>query len=86
MQIGLMLDQHAQPKIPMDKVIAYELQILGSHGMQAFRYEALLEMIRVGKLAPQKLIGRTISLDEAPEALMKMDQFAGTGITVIASF
>jgi alcohol dehydrogenase len=85
-QIGLMLDQHAQPKIPMDKVIAYELQILGSHGMQAFRYEALLEMIRVGKLAPQKLIGRTISLDEAPKALMAMDQFAGTGITVIASF
>ena len=27
------------PQIPMDKVIAHELEILGSHGMQAFRYE-----------------------------------------------
>jgi alcohol dehydrogenase len=85
-QIGLMVDQHAHPKIPMDKVIAHELQILGSHGMQAFRYEALLEMIRARKLAPEKLIGRTIGLDEAPTALMAMDQFAGTGITVISRF
>jgi alcohol dehydrogenase len=85
-QVGLMVDQHAQPRIPMDKVIAYELEMLGSHGMQAFRYEALLAMIRVGKLAPRKLIGRTISLDEAPEALMAMDRFEGTGITVLAAF
>ena len=85
-QIGLMVDQHAHPRIPMDKVIAHELQILGSHGMQAFRYDALLAMIRASKLAPQKLIGQTISLDEAPTALMTMDEFAGIGITVIASF
>jgi len=85
-QVGLMLEQHAHPQIPMDRVIAHELQILGSHGIQAFRYDALLEMIRARKLAPEKLIGRTISLDEAPTALMAMDQFAGTGITVISSF
>jgi alcohol dehydrogenase len=85
-QVGLMLDHHARPRIPMDKVIAHELQIMGSHGMQAFRYGALLEMLRSGKVAPQKLIGRTISLDEAPSALMTLDQFAGTGITVIAGF
>jgi alcohol dehydrogenase len=85
-QIGLMLGDHAHPRIPMDKVIAHELQILGSHGMQAFRYDALLEMIRAGTLAPQKLIGRTIALADAPAALMAMDQFSGTGITVISAF
>jgi alcohol dehydrogenase len=83
-QIGLMVDQHAQPRIPMDRIIAYELQILGSHGMPAFRYGALLDMIRAEKLAPQKLVRRTISLDEAPAALMQMDQFAQIGITVIS--
>jgi len=85
-QIGLMLGEHAQPKIPMDKVIAHELQILGSHGMQAFRYGAMMDMIAAGKLAPQKLVGKTISLDEAPGALMQMDQFAGLGISVITRF
>lgn len=85
-QIGLMLGDHAHPKIPMDKVIAYELQILGSHGMQAFRYDALLEMIRAGRLEPQKLIGRTITLEDAPAALMGMERFSGTGMTVISAF
>ena len=69
-QVGLMLGEHAHPQIPMDKVIAHELQILGSHGMQAFRYRAMMDMIEAGKLAPQKLVGKKISLDEAPAALM----------------
>ena len=70
----------------MDRVIAHELEIFGSHGMQAFRYGAMMDMIAAGKLAPQKLVGKTISLDEAPAALMQMDQFAGLGISVITSF
>ena len=37
-QVGLMLGEHARPQIPMAKVIAFELEILGSHGMQAYRY------------------------------------------------
>lgn len=85
-QVGLMLGDHARPAIPMDKVIAHELEIYGSHGMQAFRYDAMMAMIATGKLAPQRLIGRHIALDEAPEALMAMDRFEGTGITVITRF
>jgi alcohol dehydrogenase len=82
-QVGLMLDEHATPRVPMDRVIAYELEILGSHGMQAFRYRAMMDMIATGKLAPHKLVGRRIGLDEAPAALMRMDTFEGTGISVI---
>jgi alcohol dehydrogenase len=85
-QVGLMLDEHATPRVPMDRVIAYELEILGSHGMQAFRYRAMMDMIATGKLAPQKLVGRRIGLDEAPAALMRMDTFEGTGISVITRF
>ena len=85
-QIGLMLGKHSQAKVPMAKIIADELQILGSHGMQAFRYGAMMDMIATGKLKPQKLVGRQIGLDEAPAALMGMDRFEGTGITVITSF
>jgi alcohol dehydrogenase len=83
LQVGLMLGGHARTAIPMDKIIAHEIEIRGSHGMQAHRYPAMLEMIRKGKLAPQRLIGTTIGLDEAPAALMAMDKFAGTGISVI---
>ena len=85
-QIGLMLGDHAAPAIPMSKVIAYELEIYGSHGMQAHNYPALLRMIEAGKLQPQKLIGKIISLEEAAVALPLMDQFPGQGISVISKF
>ena len=85
-QVGLMTGDHQHPKIPMDKVIALELEILGSHGIQAFRYTEMFDMILSGKLKPELLIGNTISLEEAPAALMNMNKFENSGITVITLF
>jgi alcohol dehydrogenase len=82
-QVGLMLAEHATPSIPMARVIARELEILGSHGMAAHRYDAMLAMIESGKLAPGKLVGRTITLEQSIEALMAMDRFEGAGVTVV---
>jgi alcohol dehydrogenase len=77
---------HKHPKIPMDKVVSNELEIIGSHGMQAFRYAEMFEMIKTGKLKPELLVGKTISLDEAPKALMEMHKFENVGVTVINKF
>jgi alcohol dehydrogenase len=85
-QVGLMTGDHQHPKVPMDKVIAHELEIIGSHGMQAFRYVEMFKMIKSGKLKPELLVGKTIPLDEAPHALMNMDKFENTGVTVINRF
>lgn len=85
-QVGLMLGDHTTPQVPMTKIIGQELEILGSHGMQAHRYGAMLDMIASGKLAPEKLVGNCISLSEAPKALMEMDKFQSIGATVITSF
>ncbi len=85
-QVGLMLAEHSHPAVPMDQVIAKELEIYGSHGIQAFRYAAVMEMIRAGRLEPGKLVGKTISLDKAPEELAEMNRFTGTGVTVIDRF
>ncbi|APQ11867.1 alcohol dehydrogenase [Pseudomonas oryzihabitans] len=85
-QVGLLLGDQATPALPMDRVIAHELEILGSHGMQAHRYDVLMAMLRNGTLAPEKLIGREISLADSIDALMQMDSFQGTGVTVITQF
>lgn len=85
-QVGLLLADQSRPPVPMDRVIGWELEIKGSHGMQAHRYGAMFSMIETGKLKPELMIGRTLSLDEAPEALMAMDRFDGVGIGVITSF
>jgi alcohol dehydrogenase len=85
-QVGLLTGDHHCPAVPMDKVLANELEIFGSHGIQAYAYPTVLAMIQSGKLNPQKLIGKTISLDESPEELAGMNNFADTGITVINEF
>ncbi len=82
-QVGLMLGEHRHPAVPMDKVIAQELEILGSHGMQAHRYSPMLSMIESGKLHPERLIGKTISLEESREELVNMHRFDGTGVAVL---
>ncbi len=81
-QVGLM-GEHARAEVPMARIIAHELEILGSHGMQAHRYGDILQMIESGKLAPQRLITRNIGLNEAPQALMAMNSFQGAGVTMI---
>jgi alcohol dehydrogenase len=85
-QVGLLLGDQSRPPVPMDRVIGWELELKGSHGMQAHRYGAMFNMIETGKLQPEKLIGRRLSLAEAPQALMEMDRFAGVGIGIITSF
>lgn len=85
-QVGLMLGDHKHPKIPMNKVIANELEIYGSHGMQAYNYGLLLDMIKTGKLSPHKLIGRSISLQDAVLELPLMDSFKDLGVTMIERF
>lgn len=85
-QVGLMLADHRTPAVPMDTVVANELEIVGSHGMQAHRYGAMMSMIESGKLAPEKLVGRTIRLEESIDALRRMDSFEELGVTVITEF
>ena len=85
-QVGLMTGNHQHPKIPMDQVLANELEIIGSHGMQAYKYPDMLEMIKNGKLHPEKLIKKTITLEESTLALPNMDKFDNKGIWVIDSF
>jgi len=83
-QVGLLLAEESRPALPMDQVLSKELEIIGSHGMQAHRYPAMLEMIRTGRLHPERLLGRTISLDESVAALPRMDRDPSLGVTVIS--
>jgi len=85
-QVGLLVNDNGQVNIPMAKVLANELEILGSHGMQAHRYAEMLDMISAGRLSPEKLIGRTIKLEESIAALTSMNDFSTTGVTIIVEF
>jgi alcohol dehydrogenase len=70
----------------MDQVIGKELEIVGSHGMQAHRYPEMLDLIASERLQPQRLIGKKVALEEAPGELEAMSRFGAVGITVIDRF
>jgi len=83
-QVGLMVGRDASAAMPMDLVVARELEIIGSHGLAAHDYEAMLASVTDGTLDPSRLVGRTIALDEAPAALMAMrGPTTVAGMTVI---
>ena len=81
-----MTGDHRHPKIPMDQVLANELEIVGSHGMQAHKYPEMLQLIENGVLLPEKLVHKTISLGEVPKLLPQMNQFNHTGVLIVNSF
>ena len=43
-------------------------------------------MIKSGKVHPEKMLGKIISLEEVPEALANMDKFENLGVAVINKF
>ncbi|MEV4100003.1 zinc-dependent alcohol dehydrogenase family protein [Nonomuraea sp. NPDC049649] len=74
-QVGL-LPGGATP-VPMSRVIALELRVLGSHGMAAHTYPRMLELIRAGVLHPDQLVTRTIGLGDAGKALASIGSVPG---------
>ena len=67
----------------MARAIAWELDLLGSHGMAAADYPAMLALIEGGALRPQALIERVIGLHEAAALLPALDQASPAGLTMI---
>ena len=82
-QVGLMLEADRNAPLPMDRVISYELELRGVHGMAVGHYDALLRLVTSGAVDPARLIGRTIGLDDAGAELASMGEFAQRGVTVI---
>jgi alcohol dehydrogenase len=83
-QVGLLPGSLALPAVPMDLVIAGELEIVGSHGMAAHAYAELLAEVQSERLRPGLLVTGRIGLDEAGLALAAMGKARGpAGATVI---
>ncbi|MFF5253832.1 zinc-dependent alcohol dehydrogenase family protein [Streptomyces leeuwenhoekii] len=83
-QVGLLPSASGTTPVPMARVIALELELLGSHGMAAHTYPPMLELVRSGALRPDLLVTATLPLDAAPAALAALGTAPGAGMTVIA--
>ena len=83
-QVGLLLGEDATPPLPMDRVVAHELSVHGSHGMPAAQYAELVGLVADGTLDPGRLVGAVIGLEDAGAALVAMSGPPTTaGMTVV---
>jgi alcohol dehydrogenase len=85
-QIGLMIGGSSHPVIPMWALHGKEIEMVGVHGMQAWQYQEMFEMIEQGKVSPAALVTDTVDLRRGVDHLQTMDAFPGNGFVVINSF
>ncbi|MEH0823795.1 MULTISPECIES: hypothetical protein [unclassified Micromonospora] len=83
MQVGRLPAVQGRPALPMELVIAFELELQGSGGMPAHAYPELLRLVTAGVPSPAELITRTIGLAEVPHALATMDRDTPGGMCLI---
>lgn len=82
-QVGLLPPVGGHPRVPMARIIGWELDVFGSHGMAAADYPAMLALVTDGRLDPGRLIARTVSLDDAAAMLPTFDASSLSGVTMI---
>ena len=85
-QIGVMAEKHKETSIPMGTVMFNELELIGSHGMQAHSYKQMLQMINSKILQPKKIISKTVDLEGSIKILQNMGNKPPTGVVVIDTF
>lgn len=81
-QVGLLVGDDHRPALPMELVIARELEVIGSHGMAAHAYPRMLQMIASGQLAPHRLIARTVGLPDIVTELPLLAERSAGGMVV----
>jgi alcohol dehydrogenase len=80
-QVGLLAG--SMPSLPLDRVIAWELEVLGSHGMAAADYPAMLDLVASGRVRPDELVGAAVGFADAARLLETADSAPPTGIAVL---
>ena len=82
-QVGLL---GAATQLPADIIglaLSRELQLLGSHGMAAHDYPAMLARVVSGELDPGRLVRRRIGLSDAAAAVAMLGAADVDGVTMI---
>jgi alcohol dehydrogenase len=82
-QVGLMPDPVGKPCISLERVVAHELELIGSHGIQAWKYREMLDFIRTSGIDLDLMIERVCNLEESIEILTSLSANQQTGVTVV---
>lgn len=83
-QIGLTTQaEGGQVSLPIDLMVLTEITFMGTVGNPNQHYPAMLNMIAQGKLNPERLVTRTVPIEECGPVLESMTNFGTQGFCVI---
>jgi propanol-preferring alcohol dehydrogenase len=86
-QAGLTTKQIAgNVTIPMDLVVALELEIVGSFGNPRSDYDELMALVGSGELKPGSLVTRRENISQINSIMTALDTFDTVGVAIIDSF
>lgn len=83
-QVGLLPD--LQVPLRLDRLIARELQLLGSHGIAAASFPAMFDLISSKGMNIRSLVARELTLEDGVRLLESFDDRTEPGIAVITDF
>jgi D-arabinose 1-dehydrogenase-like Zn-dependent alcohol dehydrogenase len=72
--------------VPIDVIVYKELELLGSLGMAAHRFEQMLPLILSGRLSPAKLVNREVGLSDVGPIFESMTKGTNSGAYVVTNF
>ncbi len=73
-QVGLLFGDDAAPPVPLDRALAWELTVVGSHGIAAHEYPAMFDLIATAAIPLHELVGASVPLSGAGAALAAMSR------------
>jgi alcohol dehydrogenase len=82
-QVGLLTPGASGSSVPLERIVAHELELYGSHGIQAHRYESMLRFIQERNIPIKELITHQVGLEEAVDLLINLPQSELGGVTII---
>ena len=85
-QVGLMTGADRELPVALDKFIAAELELLGSHGLQAHCYPEMLAKIADNSIDIGILQGTAVTLEEGAGMLAQERLVMPPGVTIIDRF
>ena len=72
--------------LPVATIITKELEVLGTKGMSARQYPALMDLIARSGMDLSLLVSRTMALEDLSEAFETMAGFGASGVAVVTEF
>ncbi|WP_101296827.1 zinc-dependent alcohol dehydrogenase family protein [Halegenticoccus soli] len=72
--------------LPIDYMLHSEIDLLTAKGMPPHRYQEIFDMMRTGKLTPERMVSREVALDDVSDRLEAMTNFETKGVEVVTRF